>query len=227
MNAETEFSLDEILDDLENTVRAPRPEKDILAMLLIDKSSSMASTTTDGSGKSRPRIDGACDGIRSVIDYATGIAVLKNSLLFSVGWFGDYIDCTPFQRVDQLQPPKLQAGGGTPLGGGLTMALDAIQAIVCKLDDEERRFSIPNLCIVSDGAPNGGSDQDAAIKRAAQLVQNGDLNITLIGIDQSDCDRLNALGLPGNSFCVSKVSWEDAISAGTLGGGGTARTAGN
>lgn len=220
---DTNSTADDLFNDLENELANATSEKVILAALLIDKSGSMASVTADRSGKSRPRIDGACDGIAAMQAYCASVPVLKQSVLLSIGWFGDEVICESFKRVQEIKPRRLTADGSTPLGGGLMKMLDTIQEKVCKLDDEERRFSIPNLCIVSDGAPNPGPDLDAAIQRAAQLVKTGDLNISLVGIDKSDCERLVALGLPGKAFCISQMSWEDAITSATLQGGGTAR----
>jgi uncharacterized protein YegL len=225
MKEKNEDCADDLFADLEKELMGATNEKDIIVAVLIDTSGSMSSVTTDGSGKSRTRIDGACDGLISMMAYCRGVPVLKRSVLLGVGWFGDKVGFQTFQRVDRMKAPRLQSAGGTPLGDALIMALDAIQTLVCKLDDDEGRFSIPNLCIISDGEPNHNSVLDAAVKRAAKLVQNGDLNLSLIGIDRSDCERLKSLGLPGKAYSVSEVSWEDAIVAATLSGGGTARPA--
>lgn len=214
---------DDLFDDLEKEIAGADNEKEILALVLIDASSSMNEVTADGSGKSRPRIKGAIDGVRAAIKHCLSDPALKRSVLMSIGSFGGRIDVSPYLRVDKVQVPQLQGCGGTPLGEGMMMAMDVTQTEICRLDDEERRFSRANIVIISDGAPNGGPILEAAVKRVADLEQRGDLNLSLIGIDQTDCDRLQNLGLPGKMFCVSKVSWEEAITAATIGGGGTAR----
>lgn len=217
-----ERTLDELLDDLESGFRPDRPDKTIIAATLFDFSASMNAVTTDASGNERPRIAGAEAGFNALIEFAKSAPYLGNALQLGVGWFGDDVGFEPFKKVDDVKPPKFLATGSTPLGSALNLALDAIQDLVNRLDDQEQRFSIPNLCIVSDGAPDQTPELPTAVDRAAKLVRSGDLSLSLVGIDQADCDRLKALGLPGKSYCVADASWEELISAATLGGGATA-----
>lgn len=220
---ESEFTpLDDLLDELEGGINTSPPDKDIIAALLIDCSGSMATPTADASGKKRPRNEGAAAGVRALIDYCLSVPFLRGALQLGIGRFGAEVGFDAFERVDAVQPPDMQPGGLTPLGAGLNLALDAIQEIVCRLDDQERRFSIPNLCIVSDGAPDGGAELDSAVARAAKLVKSGDLSISLVGIDRVDCERLRTLGLPGDTYCIADVAWEQVIQQATLGGGATA-----
>ncbi len=221
MNSANGLLDDDFANALASELEGGASDKDVIAAVLLDTSGSMKSQTLDGGGSLRSRISGVNAGLQSLVSHCKSIPSLKRSVLLGVGQFGDKVSFDPFARVDAIKVGPMKAGGGTPMGTALRLALDAIQELVCQLDDQERRFSIPNLCIVSDGEPNRDAEFDAAVKRAAQLVKSGDLSLTLVGIDQSDCDRLKQLGLAGKCFSVAEISWEEVITQATLGGGGT------
>lgn len=227
MSDAPEFTESELNDplyaDLAEEIQANGPEKTVIVAILCDRSGSMATPTLDGGGTKRPRHEGVQAGLEAVLQHCQAVPYRRQSTLIGIGTFGPGVDFSGFGKVDQVNIPLLTPSGSTPLAGALDLALDALQEVVSRLDDEERRFSIPNLCIVSDGAPDQTRDLTKAIERTSRLVDGGDLNVSLVGIDQDDCRRLQSLGLNGHTFAVSEVAWEDVIREATFGGGGTAR----
>lgn len=213
---------DDLFGDLAQELESAGSDKDVIAALLIDCSGSMNEQTKDGGGALRTRVAGAQAGLEALVAYCKSVPFRRQSTLLGVGVFGQEVTFSPFKRVEDVDLPQLKAWGGTPLGRGLHLSLDALQQQLCDLDDRERRFSVPNLCIVSDGMPNQEPELATAIERIKKLVKAGELNVSMIGIDDEDCAALKSLGIVGKSYVVSEVSWEQVIVEATLPGGGTA-----
>lgn len=87
-----------------------------------------------------------------------------------------------FQGLDKIgQAPSLSASGSTDLGGGVTMALDALEARKREYQAAGVDYFQPWLVLMTDGAPTTTAHQQAA-PRVCQLEGQGKLVVFPIGI---------------------------------------------
>lgn len=89
-----------------------------------------------------------------------------------------------FANIDrQPAAPKLSAGGMTPMGEAVNMALDCLEKRKQEYRDKGVDYYQPWLVLMTDGAPNGAaSELIRAATRTSDLVLGGKLTIFPIGI---------------------------------------------
>ena len=83
----------------------------------------------------------------------------------------------------QPDPPELQAGGMTPMGEAVNMALDLLEQKKREYQSNGVDYFQPWLVLMTDGSPNGDKEEQArAISRTTEAVNNRKLTIFPIGI---------------------------------------------
>lgn len=119
----------------------------------------------------------------------------KYSVEICIVTFDDDAKCVvDFSSVErQSEPPTLTLKDNTHMGEGVNLALDLLEA----RKDEYKKIGIdyyqPWLVLMTDGQPNGDSDELAkAIERTTDLINQRKLTIFPIGIgDGADMEILN------------------------------------
>jgi len=97
-----------------------------------------------------------------------------------------------FAGVEDLQAPYFSAGGMTPMGEAVNIALDALERRKEEFKNSGVDYFQPWLVLMTDGEPNGNAlELERAIQRTAEAVKNKKLTVFPIGIG-SDAD-LNVL----------------------------------
>jgi len=95
-----------------------------------------------------------------------------------------------FTTLDGFTAPTIKAEGKTPLGGGLNLALDHLDA----RKSTYKRFGIPYyrpwLFLISDGAPTDGLRWQEAAMRAQEADLMNKLAFFVVGVDGADMDIL-------------------------------------
>ena len=126
------------------------------------------------------------DAIRSdeVAQYAAEICIVT---------FGDVVTKKlDFMSVDRQEVPTLYASGMTPMGAGVTLALDLLEA---RKGDYKRAgvdYYQPWMVIMTDGAPT--DDISAAASRIGELVSAKKLTVFPIAIGEgANLDTLATL----------------------------------
>lgn len=80
-------------------------------------------------------------------------------------------------------PPHLNAGGMTPMGEAVNLALDLLEERKSQYQNNGVDYFQPWLVLMTDGAPNGSSSElQRAINRTCDLINNKKLTIFPIGI---------------------------------------------
>lgn len=99
-------------------------------------------------------------------------------------------DFASIERQDRT--PSFSAYGGTSMGEGLNMALDALEQRKTEYQEKGVDYFQPWLVVMTDGQPNGSAvELEEAIRRTSELQQNKKLVIFPIGIgDEADMDVL-------------------------------------
>jgi uncharacterized protein YegL len=111
-----------------------------------------------------------------------------------------------FVEGTQFRAPTLKAGGGTPMGQAMTLALQCLEARKQFYRDPANAIPYyrPMIFLISDGAPDSGWEASAA--EAVQQVQSGKALIFPIGVQGADLPTLGkfsttpALPLSGLKF---------------------------
>lgn len=167
------------LEDLVNNPTARVP-----VCLCLDTSGSMRGTP----------IDELNEGVRLFFDAIREDETALYSAEVSIVTFGDDAECIADFASLALQPiaPKLPANGMTPMGEAVNMALDLLERRKDEYKDKGVDYYQPWLVLMTDGAPNGNSDELArAIQRTYDLVDKNKLTVFPIGIgNDADMDIL-------------------------------------
>jgi len=191
-------------------------DKVLRTLFLMDGSSSMGSLYKTQSGEQITRIEGASRGLQAAADLCREDAYMLNAMEFCVVPFTTRAHSTSFVSLAQFSPPVLEANGGTDMGPGLCLALDEMKKRTNELDDAGQSFAIPRLVILSDGATVVSKELTSGIARVSALVSAAELRVSLIGVTTEDTQRLEMLGIVGDTYCVEKMEWENAFESATL-----------
>ena len=85
---------------------------------------------------------------------------------------------------DANEAPELQAGGMTPMGEAVNLALDIIEAQLNAYIELDNEFYAPWLVVMTDGYPNGNP---VDLRRAVSRVNSSELSVFAIAVG-SDAD---------------------------------------
>ena len=104
----------------------------------------------------------------------------------SVVTFGGYNEAVcieDFANIDRQSVPVVRAGGLTPLGEGVELALNLLERRKQEYKDKGVDYYQPWLVLMTDGAPNGDPDVlREAIQQTVSLVKQEKLTVFPIGI---------------------------------------------
>ena len=101
-----------------------------------------------------------------------------------------------FATLDHGPVPELAAGGNTPLGAALHLAVDALEFRVNRYRAAGIAHSRPWLFVLTDGVPTDGIAWQLAAQRAQEADLAGRLTLFPIGVAQADMDLLSELASP-------------------------------
>lgn len=147
------------------------PNQRTPCVLVLDASGSMG----DEFSGSLERIDALNEGIKaleiSLKEDPTALSRVQLAIV-SVGGpnddaavLMDWTDCINFEAF------SLSAGGGTPLGEGLVLALDLIEEVKDNLKKTGISYTRPWIMVISDGAPTSPDDVWLEAVQACQKAQ--------------------------------------------------------
>lgn len=96
---------------------------------------------------------------------------------------GEAIKLLDFDNINNQQEPHLTVNGLTPMGEGVTLALDLLEERKKEYSNAGVDYYQPWMVLMTDGGPNGNSAIFSnAVKRTCQLVSSRKLTIFPIGI---------------------------------------------
>lgn len=100
---------------------------------------------------------------------------------------------SPFNEIEFAQIPSFSAGGGTPMGQGVMLALEELEKRKTWYQDEGIDYYQPILVIMTDG--HSGDDTSEASRRASKLAQDGRLTVVPLAFGNSaDIRTLESFG---------------------------------
>ena len=173
-----------MLAGLRDLVDNPTPR--VPVVLCLDVSGSM---------QGRP-IEELNDGVAGFLQELRGDDLTRYSAETAVVTFGNEAVCAAdFDTADHLQPPRLEAGGLTRMGEGLTLALNLLDQRKEQYKSTGVDYYQPILVVMSDGCPNGDRRvQDEAVQRLRTLTEGRRLTVVAVGIgDGADMETLSRI----------------------------------
>jgi uncharacterized protein YegL len=129
-------------------------------------------------------------GVELFFDALRADPIANASAEVAIVTFSDHAQiAVDFQGLDKMgQAPKLTTSGSTDLGGGVTLALDALEARKREYQAAGVDYFEPWLVLMTDGAPTTTTHQQAA-PRVCQMEVQGKLVVFPIiigtGVDMS------------------------------------------
>jgi uncharacterized protein YegL len=111
----------------------------------------------------------------------------------SVVTFGGRVDVvTPFQEAQFSIAPRLTAGGGTPLGHAISVALDQLAQQKSAYKANGLEYFRPWIIVMSDGSPTDNTKN--AVRDLQELQSRRGVTVFPIGVgDQADISFLSTL----------------------------------
>lgn len=134
------------------------------------------------------RINELNEGVKLFYDAIREDETALYSAEISIVTFGDVATLIEdFANIDrQLNSPILVANGMTPMGEAVNLALDSLEKRKQEYKDKGVDYYQPWLVLMTDGKPNGSSNElSTAIKRTVELVNGKKLTVFPIGIGKS------------------------------------------
>ena len=101
-----------------------------------------------------------------------------------------------FQTVDELVPPKLSAGGNTPMGEAIDYALDLLEKRKINYKDNNIGYYRPWLFLITDGAPNDEARCLEAGQRLQQAESERRLSFFAVAVEGAKMEILKQVASP-------------------------------
>jgi uncharacterized protein YegL len=156
--------------------------------LVLDISPSMSGDTAIGAAtrQMNPRpIDELNAGVHQFFNEVKTDAVARHSVEVGIVTFaGEARLALDFASLDRAAPPRLDIDssiGGTSIGQGVQLAMDALEARKAEYKDTGVDYYQPWLVLMTDGQPTDETHHDVA-PRVQELASRRKLHVFAIGI---------------------------------------------
>ncbi|MBQ6971365.1 MAG: VWA domain-containing protein [Synergistaceae bacterium] len=140
---------------------------------------------TSGSMNGHP-INELNAGVRLFYDAVERDSMASASAEIAIVTFGhEGVKCIQdFTTADNASTPVMTAGGQTPMGEAVNLALDMLEARKKQYIKSGIEYYQPWLVLMTDGKPYGGEKDELvrAKERSSQMVEDGKLTVFPIGI---------------------------------------------
>jgi uncharacterized protein YegL len=154
-------------------VNEDNPDPRIACALLLDTSGSMNGEPIEQLNKGFALF---CQEIRD------DELAAKRAEITVITFGGQPTVAIPFTEGRDLQPRSLTAGGATPLGGALHIALDQLEGQKSAYKKAGLEYYRPWLFVLTDGQPTDSEDFAAAAARVREAEQDRRVSVFGIGI---------------------------------------------
>jgi uncharacterized protein YegL len=177
---------------LEDRIEIANPQHPHCAtVLLVDVSGSME-------GDKMRQLN---DGLRFFRDDVMSDELARKRVEVAVVTFGGDVDIAhPFGSIDAFTPSPFRAGGGTPMGGAITGAIDMLRARKQEYRDTGVDYYRPWIFLITDGEPTDMRPGDATWNEAVRAVHEGERNkeflFFAVGVEPADMGVLAQIAPP-------------------------------
>ena len=169
--------------DIEDDELADNPTKRVPVCLCLDTSSSMGGNP----------IHELNEGVRLFYEEINDDEVAKSAADVCIVTFGygGVSDVQDFQSIDGEVAPSFHAGGDTPMGAGITRALNLLEKRKQEYKDNGTEYFQPWLVLITDGAPT--DDISQAASKTSQMARDKKLTIFPLAVEGADMDTLRRI----------------------------------
>ena len=164
---------------------AMNPDPRCACVLLLDTSGSMAGEQLAALNK----------GLQSFQEALQEDPLAKRRVEVAIVTFGNggVQKVQDFVTVDQFAAPMLSAGGTTPMGEGINLALDLVAERKTQYKSNGIAYYQPWVFMITDGAPNPGSPWESAAERIKGDVTAKSLAFFGVGVADADMNVLSKI----------------------------------
>ena len=164
---------------------AMNPDPRCACVLLLDTSGSMAGEQLAALNK----------GLQSFQEDLQEDPLAKRRVEVAIVTFGNggVQKVQDFVTVDQFAAPMLSAGGTTPMGEGINLALDLVAERKTQYKSNGIAYYQPWVFMITDGAPNPGSPWESAAERIKGDVTAKSLAFFGVGVADADMNVLSKI----------------------------------
>jgi uncharacterized protein YegL len=157
-------------------------------LLLLDVSASMAGE----------KISRLSSGLRGFVDDLRADEHVKARVELAVVTFGDsVVVLRDFASVRDFDIPRLAAGGPTPMGEAIILALDLLDHRIIHYQDHGMAHYRPLVLLVTDGSPTDSWDD--AVNRLHTESAKRRIRFVAVGADDADMELLGRISPPGTA----------------------------
>jgi uncharacterized protein YegL len=169
---------------MSSEIRFPKSAQRTPCVLVLDASGSMEEESTPG----RTRIDELNAGIqilqRDLMADSTARTRIELCIVCVGGPAGDADLLMDWTDVPSFMPPPLSAGGMTPLGEGVRIALSQVEERKRYYKNNGYSYTRPWIIVVSDGEPTDNpADWQSACQSALDAINSKKALIFPVGVD--------------------------------------------
>lgn len=162
-------------------INEDNPNPRVACALLLDTSHSMSEHLA-GDGARSP-IDELNDGFAEFCEAISADEYARKRTEVAVITFGGSARvAVDFTEGRDLQPQRFTAGGGTPMGQAIDIAIDEITKRKQGYKQAGLQYYRPWLLALSDGAPTDPAAFEASTRRLRELEENRGVNVFAIGV---------------------------------------------
>ena len=152
-------------------------ERHVACVFVLDTSGSM--TVNDAIGKLNEGIRTFKQQTMSQVEFDEHTKACIDVAFVTFG--PDVKMVQDFMAVSDMTPPTLTAGGMTPLGGALNLALDMITQHKARYNELGTPYYRPWVFCITDGEPN--DEYEAAARRLKQMEQGKKVLGYCVGVE--------------------------------------------
>ena len=175
---------------LDNVEFTDNPDPRCPCMLLLDTSGSMAGNKIDQLNK----------GLITFQEDINKDDLARRRCEVAIVTFGNEGVQTfqNFVTADEFMPPRLQAGGGTPMGDAIYRGLELLNERKQTYKKNGISYYRPWLFLITDGEPTDNKWLDAAQRVREEAARKG-LAFFVIGVEGANMEKLRQIATPDRS----------------------------
>jgi len=177
-------------------------------VIILDASGSMDELTSSGLTRIQELNNGLGVLYQELLSDKTAFARVELAIVCVGGPAGDADVLMDWTSIPDFSPPSLSAGGMTPLGAGLRIALNLVEERKMEYKSQGLTYTRPWIIALSDGEPTDDpGDWQGATSAALAAIRNTKAVIFPVGVEGADLAVLSQMSdRPAKGMSAVKFS---------------------
>lgn len=170
-------------------------------ILLLDTSGSMSEETTGPDQEKKANIERLNEGLDLFKEEVLSKEPARRRVDVALIEFGGNANARgDFTSIVDWTPPNLTAGGKTPMGEAIELAIDMSEQVKQSYDNNGITYTRPLFWLLTDGKPTdideGGDDWNDIQAKLRYGKEENHFELFAMGVEGADIETLNALVEP-------------------------------